>query len=138
MRQDTAQGGTPSLNSLPQTRVPAVSTGAWGRSRLEMLASSRKMVPSPMRQCAVSRPSSVASSLADVIGKVALEVAEERKRHLRAPFFSHEQHRRHRGDQCDRERGLDRFGVRNAFKPVAQRAIADLVVVLQEVDKASG
>ena len=33
------------------------------------------------------------------------------------------------------ERGLDRPRVGNAFEPVAERAVADLVVVLQEIDE---
>ncbi len=30
------------------------------------------------------------------------------------------------------------FGIRQAFEPVAERAVADLVVVLQEIDEGGG
>ena len=64
-----------------------------------------------------------------------MEIAEERERPRRSPFFAHEQHRDHRRQQRDRERGLDRPGIGHALEPVAERAVADLVVVLQEIDE---
>ena len=40
-----------------------------------------------------------------------------------------------RREQQHGERRFDRLRIRIAFEPVAQRAIADLVVVLQEIDE---
>ena len=40
--------------------------------------------------------------------------------------------------QRDRERGLDLLRRSEAFQPVAERAVADLVVVLQEIDEGRG
>jgi hypothetical protein len=76
-----------------------------------------------------------ATSLADGLGKIAVKVAEEGKWRLRAPFLAHEQHRRHRREQGDRERSFDPLRTRIGFEPVAERAVADLIVVLQEIDK---
>src|SRR6185437_1473081 len=57
------------------------------------------------------------------------------ERRLRSPFLAHEQHRHAGREQRDRQRGLDRARIGMGFEPVAERAIADLVVVLQEIDK---
>jgi hypothetical protein len=74
-------------------------------------------------------------SLADGAGKLALKIAKEGKRRFRSPFFAHEQHWRHRRQQGDGKRCLDRSGIGDALEPVAERAVADLVVILQEIDK---
>ena len=50
-----------------------------------------------------------APALAHGLGEIALEIAEERKRRLRAPFLAHEQHRDRRRQQRDRQRGFDRL-----------------------------
>ena len=50
----------------------------------------------------------LAPAVADGVGEVALEIAEEREGRLRAPFLAHEHQRRHRREQRDRERGFDR------------------------------
>ena len=54
------------FNSLPQMQGSLrVSADAWEISRSDRLAISESVVPSPMRQCAVSRPSSVALGVAE-------------------------------------------------------------------------
>ena len=63
------------------------------------------------------------------------EIAEERERLRRSPFLAHEQQGDHRRQQRDRQRGLDRSRIGHALEPVAERAVADLVVVLQEIDE---
>jgi len=73
--------------------------------------------------------------LAHRIGESTLEVAEKREGDRRAPFLALKQHRHHRGEQGNRERGLDLFWRCQAFQPLAKRTITDLIVVLQEVDE---
>src|SRR5579863_7256476 len=80
----------------------------------------------------------VAAALADGFGEAALEIAEEREGHLRAPFLAHEQHGDRGREQRDRERRFDRFRLYLALEPVAEGAVADLVVVLQEIDERRG
>src|SRR3569623_2849123 len=75
-------------------------------------------------------------SLAHGLREVALEIAEKRKQSCCAPFFAHEQHWRQRREQGDRQRGFYRS--RRRRKPVAERAVADLVMVLNEVDECGG
>src|SRR4029078_13686130 len=77
----------------------------------------------------------LAATAADCLGKVALEVAEEWKWRSCAPFLTHEQQRRRRRQQHDRERGFERASRREHCQPLAKGAVADLVVVLQEIDK---
>ena len=76
--------------------------------------------------------------VADRVGKLALKIAEERKRPPRAPFVAHEHQRRRRREQRDGKRRLQRRRRREHRQPLAQRAVADLVVVLQEIDEGRG
>src|ERR1700761_649103 len=76
----------------------------------------------------------VATSLADGFGQTALEVAEKWEGSFRAPFLAHEQHGNCRRKERDRKRGFDGFRFGKTLQPVTERAVADLVVVLQEVD----
>ena len=64
-----------------------------------------------------------------------MKVAEERKRPFRAPFLAHEQERRHRRQQRDGKRGRHRGLVDLGGQAVAERTVADLIVVLQEIDE---
>src|SRR5947207_80903 len=75
--------------------------------------------------------SAVAHSSRERLG----EVAKEWKRLRGPPFFSHEQQRRHGGEKGNSERRRERSFVRLLHQAVAQGAIADLVVILQEVDE---
>ena len=185
-------GDAVSSTRRPRSGFPRARRPGAAMSRSDRLAVSASVVPSPMRQCAVTRPSAracappkcrtrkprddfapadrqqfahqrqppavrfavaclpiehrgshgryvqrignlvaifriglgefLAPAVADGVGEFTLEIAEEREGSLRAPFLAHEQHRHHRRQQRDRERGLDRLRVRNAFEPVAERA----------------
>ena len=64
-----------------------------------------------------------------------MKIAEERERPVRSPFLAHEQQRRHRREQRDRQRRLQRARIGLRRQPLAERPIADLVVVLQEIDE---
>ncbi len=80
----------------------------------------------------------LAPAVAHRFRELALEVAEERKRLARAPFVAHEQQRRRRREQRHGQRGLERRGWRQRRQPLAERAVADLIVVLQEIDERGG
>src|SRR5262249_37982326 len=67
----------------------------------------------------------------------AMEVAEKPERRGRSPFLAHEQERRHRGEQGDRQRSLERRAVRLRREPIAKRTVADLIMILQKVDEGS-
>ena len=57
----------------------------------------------------------------------------------RAPHSSPMNIKRRRGrEQHDGERGFERRRLRQHGQPLAQRAVADLVVVLQEIDEGGG
>ncbi len=78
------------------------------------------------------------TSVADGFRQFAFEIAEERERLLRPPFLAHEQHRRLRQEEIDaRERPDSRRGGKRG-QPLAERAVADLVVVLDEGDESAG
>ena len=111
-----------------RARIPIEHGGLKGRPDRADRESRRHISHRPRRY-------SSAPALAHGFGEVALEIAEERKRRFRAPFLAHEQHRDHRRQQGDRQRGFDRLRLALAFEPVAERAVADLVVVLQEIDE---
>ena len=53
----------------------------------------------------------------------------------RAPFLAHEQHRDVRASSSSARRGAQRLRDRRARQPLAERAVADLVVVLQEASR---
>jgi hypothetical protein len=79
----------------------------------------------------------VAPALADGLGQIALVVAEIQKRLPRAVFLAHEQHRNLWRQQQDRETGTEPLRRRQLRQPFAECAIADLIVVLQEVDECN-
>src|SRR6202165_2123420 len=58
--QNTDQGGITGPVSLPQIRVPVVSSCWWAISCFDKLAFSCSVAPSAMRQLAVSKPLSAA------------------------------------------------------------------------------
>src|SRR5690606_30842646 len=70
-------------------------------------------------------------------GQVAGEIAEEREWLLRTPFLAHVEHGWHRQQQRDRQRGLDGGGGCQRLETVSERAVSDLVVVLEEVDESN-
>ena len=77
----------------------------------------------------------VAPALAHGVGQIGPEIAEERERLRRRPFLAHEQHRHLRQQQVDGGDGAHRLGRRGGRQPVAEGAVADLVVVLDEGDE---
>ncbi len=72
-----------------------------------------------------------AASLAHQLRQLRIVVGEEQEGRLRAPLLAHEQHRDERAEQQQRGGRPQRLGVGQGREPVAERAIADLVVVLQ-------
>src|SRR5690606_31683488 len=77
------------------------------------------------------------AALLDRLGQVAGEIAEEREWLLRTPFLAHVEHGWHRQQQRDRQRGLDGGGGCQRLETVSERAVSDLVVVLEEVDESN-
>jgi hypothetical protein len=75
------------------------------------------------------------ASAAHRLRQLAGKIAKKRKRPRRSPFLAHEHQRRHRRQQCHRERRLDGRFRRQHGKTIAERAVADLIVVLQEADE---
>src|SRR5438552_12281026 len=78
----------------------------------------------------------LAPALAHRLAQLAVEIAEEEKRLAAAPLLAHEDQRRRRRQELDGRQRLYFPLVGKAQQPLAQRAVADLVVVLQEVDEA--
>src|SRR5205823_6403003 len=67
-----------------------------------------------------------------------LEIAEPRKGLEGRPFLAHEQERRRRREQQHRRRGPQRRLVAHQSRePLAAGAVADLIVVLEEVDEGA-
>ena len=74
-------------------------------------------------------------ALLDRDRQLAVKIAEEGESLGAAPFLAHEQQRDLRRQQSDGQRRLDRVGFGQRFETIAIGAIADLVVVLQEIDE---
>src|SRR6185436_4279968 len=79
----------------------------------------------------------LAPALAHRLAELAVEVAEEEERLAAAPFLAHEEERRRRREKLDRRERLQLAILRERDQPFAHRAVADLVVVLQEIDEAA-
>src|SRR6185503_11045617 len=80
----------------------------------------------------------LAAAVADGIAELAVEVAEEEERLLAAPLLAHEQKRRRGCEELDCGEGLELPFVGEGRQALAEGAVADLVVVLEEVDEARG
>src|SRR6185436_16343329 len=78
----------------------------------------------------------LAPALAYRLAQLAVEIAEEEERLPAAPLLAHEQKRRRRGEELDRRQGLELVRLGQRQEPFSHRAVADLVVVLQEIDEA--
>ncbi len=76
-----------------------------------------------------------APTFADGGGKVALEVAEIDEGALLAPFLAHEQERDVGGEEEDRGQGADHRLRSERGQALSEGAVADLVVVLEEVEE---
>ena len=77
----------------------------------------------------------LAPSLSDRLRQLSAEVAEKEEWRRRAPFLAHEQHRDLRREQVDAGERADDLRRSQRVQPFAKRAIADLVVVLDERDE---
>ena len=97
--------------------------GSGMRSRLSTVANAGKRANSRRRPSATCLPD------------VAAEVAPEQERLRRGPFLAHEQERQAWRQEQDRRGRAHRVGGRERRDPLAEGAIADLVVVLQEPDE---
>ena len=73
--------------------------------------------------------------ISDCLGEIALEVGKVEESGTRCPFLAHKQQWYLRAEQQDRLASLNSFGCGDPRQPLAERTIADLIVVLQEVDK---
>src|SRR4051812_28358579 len=78
------------------------------------------------------------SPLSHGFGQLALEIDKEEERLAGAMLLTHEQHGNPGREEQDRHHRSQRFGVAQLYQPIAEAAIADLVVVLQEVDEGRG
>jgi hypothetical protein len=80
----------------------------------------------------------LAPSLAHRLGQLRPEVGEEGEGLRRRPFLAHEQHRHLRQQQVGGGHRAHRLGRGEVGQAVAEGAIADLVVVLDEGDEGGG
>src|SRR5262249_27626116 len=79
----------------------------------------------------------LAPAVAHRLAELAVEITEEEERLVAGPFLAHEDERRRRGEQKERREQLQLPFVGERGEAVAVRAVADLVVVLQEIDEAA-
>src|SRR3984893_11101704 len=75
------------------------------------------------------------ATLANGVGQVRAEIAEKGKRLCCSPFFPHEQHGYLGEEQIGGRDGPQRVCRRDRSQPIAERPIADLIVVLNECDE---
>ena len=68
-------------------------------------------------------------------GELRPEVAEEEERPRAPPFLAHEEHRDLRREKVDSGDGAHGLRRRERRQPLAEGAVADLVVVLDETDE---
>src|SRR5581483_11920961 len=74
---------------------------------------------------------------ANRFGQFPFEITEEGKRLTRPPFVSHEHQRGTGLEQQHRKRRLERCGIGQYTQALAEGTIADLIVVLQEIDESA-
>src|SRR4029453_6479868 len=79
-----------------------------------------------------------ASSVAYGLREIAAEIREKQEGCAGAEFLAHEQERDRRGEQEHGQEAAQLRSRRKRVKPLAEGAIADLIVVLQEVDECIG
>ena len=98
----------------------------------------REGIGDPRENCLVAKLGEgcelLPAAFAYRLGEVRLEIAEEGERLGGAPFLAHEQHRDVRRSRYTAATAR-RHGRRRRRQPVAEGAIADLVVVLDEADE---
>src|SRR5262250_1713900 len=76
--------------------------------------------------------------LGDQCSQIPAEIREEQEGLGRAPFFAHEEQRQRRSEEDDGGGGAYRLGRGELGDALAEGAVADLVVVLEEVHEARG
>ena len=76
-----------------------------------------------------------APAFAHGLGQLRLVVGEKQERRGLARLLAHEDQRNLRAEQLQRGRRFERARVRECGQPLAERAIADLIVILQEHDE---
>ena len=77
----------------------------------------------------------VAPALAHLARQLAMKVGEEAEGMRLAPLLAHEEQRDRGAEQQNGGQGRDRRRRGEALEPLAERAVADLVVVLQAIDE---
>src|SRR5262245_6596710 len=128
----------PGHEEIADEREPFVSLRCRGCIPIELRRAKgrfRQRVWNLVTQRLIGGLELLASTFAYRVSQSPMEIAEERKRLRRSPLFAHEQERRHGCEQRDGERGGQSGPVRLHRETVTQRAIADLVVVLQKIDE---
>ena len=80
-------------------------------------------------------PELAPAALAHGVRHLVVEIGEKAERLRRAPFLAHEQERNVGREQEHRLHGLDRAVLRKVRDAFAERAVADLIVVLDERDE---
>src|SRR6185437_9712970 len=75
------------------------------------------------------------AALPDGVAKRAAKVAEEEEGLARAELLAHEEKRRRRREKKDRDGGAERFARGERDQPLAEGAVAYLIVVLDEIDE---
>ena len=81
---------------------------------------------------------SLAPALPDRLRQIGAEIAKKRKRLRRVPLLSHEQHGNLRQQQVNRRHRAHRLRATWRAQPVANRPVADLIVILDERDERVG
>src|SRR6185503_11840582 len=76
-------------------------------------------------------------SIAHRNGQLVVEVAEEQEGSFAGPFLAHEEEWWGRGEQRQRDHRFESIGRRDRAQPLAEGAVADLVVVLQELHEST-
>src|SRR6185503_20506144 len=136
--------GSPQLEQLPVVREPAAAVRAARvlpaqHAALERLLGQRvgdARARLGVRERGKTREL-LASAVAHRLAELAVEVAEEEERLVTGPLLAHEEERRRRREQEDGRQQLKLALVGERGEALAVRAVADLVVVLEEVDEAA-
>src|SRR5208282_4736822 len=72
------------------------------------------------------------------LSQILLEITKKKKRRLRSELFAHEQQRWRRSKQKNCRRRTNGTWIRKLDDPLAERAVSDLIMILEEGDKRAG
>ena len=130
-RAAPAAGGTARACRHRRRRGPAALEGRervgigdrFGRLAVVEAGEGRELAPPPF---------------AHRLGQLAVMVGEEQEGRAAAALLAHEDQRDLRAEELQGDRGLERRGIDALDQPVAERPVADLVVVLQEQHERGG